>query len=99
LLCQVCVQPSGLSDAKGEDVVNPCFRVIILIFLAVCGLVPREAVRSLVLVSWDVDKFKIEQEYGGDPSVDGHVGLYIGVVQHPTDKLGIHLDDEVLDTN
>ena len=46
-----------------------------------------------MFVSWDVSKLKIEQEYSGDPPVDGGVGLNVGVAEHALDVTCIDLDN------
>jgi hypothetical protein len=99
LLHLVCSQPGGFPDAEAKGLVNPSFRVVIFIFFAISGLVPREAIRSLMFVSWDMHKFKIKKQDGGSPSIDGRVRLYIRIVKHPTNELCIHLDNEMLDAN
>jgi hypothetical protein len=44
-------------------------------------------------------KFEIKKQDGSDPSVDGHIRLYIRIVKHPANELHIHLDYEMLDAD
>ena len=48
-----------------------------------------------MFVSRDVDKFEVEQKDGGDPSVDGSVGLNVGVAEHTFDIACIDFYDKV----
>ena len=52
-----------------------------------------------MLVCGDVDKFKIEEEDGSDPSVDGGIWLYIWVAKHTSDVTCIHFNYEVTDAD
>jgi len=52
-----------------------------------------------VLVHGDVDKFEIEEEDSGDPSVDGGIWLYIWVAKHTSDVACIHFNYEVADAD
>jgi len=46
-----------------------------------------------------VDKFEIEEEDSGDPSVDGGIWLYIWVAKHTSDVACIHFNYEVADAD
>ena len=52
-----------------------------------------------MLICWDVPYLEIEEEHCRYPTVDGSVWLDIGVVDHPFDKLGVHLHKELLNSN
>jgi hypothetical protein len=99
LLHLVHARPGGFPDAKAKGLVDPSFGVVIFVFFAISGLAPQEAIRSLMFVSWDMHEFKIKKQDGGDPSVDGHVRLYIRIVKHPVNELHVHLNDEMLDAD
>jgi hypothetical protein len=52
-----------------------------------------------VLGSQNMDQHKIEEKDSGDPLVDGHIGLDVGVLEHTVDVLSIHLHDKIFDTD
>jgi hypothetical protein len=53
----------------------------------------------MVLFCWDIDKLEVEEENCGNPSIDGHVGLQVRIIQHPVDIKGIHLYYKVVNAN
>ncbi len=53
----------------------------------------------VVLLCWDMDKLKVEEQDGSDPVIDCRVRLYIWVVKHPADIKGIHLYNKFADAN
>ena len=47
----------------------------------------------------DVDKLEVEQENRGDPAIDHVIWVQSRVVDHAFDELGVHLDNELLDSD
>ena len=52
-----------------------------------------------MLVSWNMNELEVKEHDGSDPIVYSRVQLYIRVLEHALDILGIHLYDKVSDTN
>ena len=52
-----------------------------------------------MLVSQDMDKFDVEQKDGGNPSVDGSVGLNVRVAEHTFDITCVNFYNKVAGTN
>ena len=42
-----------------------------------------------------MDEFEVEEVDCGDPVVDGGIQLDVGIFEHATNKLGIHLNNEM----
>jgi len=42
-----------------------------------------------------VDEFEVEEVDCSDPAVDGGIRLDVGIFEHATNKLGIHLNNEM----
>jgi hypothetical protein len=84
-------------NSKGIGVIQPILVVMIqrrIIFG--CGS-PRETIGSGMLVSRDMNEFKIKQENTCNPPIDRRVGLQIRIIDHTLDVLRIDLDSEVCD--
>jgi hypothetical protein len=78
--------------------VDPIFRVIFFVFIQ--GRLPlREAIGTTVFVGGDVHQFEIEEEDGGNPAVDGSVGLDVGIAEHTFNVTCIHFNYEIVDAN
>ena len=75
----VLVMPGVNPDAEGKDVVDPLFQVIFLFLFSRDGFTSRKAVRSKVLVSWNVDKLEVEKKDGCNLAVHGCIWLHIQV--------------------
>ena len=45
-----------------------------------------------MLVLGCVLQLKVKEQNAGDPAVDGGIGLYVGIVEHTLDVLGINFD-------
>ena len=58
-----------------------------------------KTISSSMLLSRDVDRFEIEEEDGGNPSVDGIVRVEGRGIDHVLHKLRVHLDYQLLYTN
>ena len=56
----LCVLPSVDPDAESENVVNPFFWIVFVFVFTRDGFASGEAVRSVVAVSWDMNKFKVK---------------------------------------
>jgi hypothetical protein len=90
--------PAHRPDAEREGMVNRVFRVIPFIF--VWGrLLSREAIRAMVLVGRDMHQLEVEKEDGGDPVVDGSIGLDVRIAKHTFNVACIHFDDEIADAD
>jgi hypothetical protein len=86
-------------ESECESCVNPFFVVVLFIVLSFCGCVSRQAIRPMVLLGWHMNKFEVKEADGGDPLVDGGIGLTVGVVEHALNKWRVHLDYEVVDAD
>ena len=51
----------------------------------------RKAIRPMMFVRRDMDKLKVEEEYGGNPAIDCRIGLDIRVSYHTSNELCVHL--------
>ena len=52
-----------------------------------------------MFVSWNMLEFKVEEEDGSNPLVDGSIGLDIRVTEHTLDVAGINFNDKLADAN
>jgi hypothetical protein len=69
------VEPTYHPEAERGCLIDPIFWVIFVIIFAVHGFSPRETVWPVVLFCWNMDKFEIEEEDGGNPPVYCCIGL------------------------
>jgi hypothetical protein len=69
------VKPTYHPEAEHEHSIDLIFWVIFIVVFAVHGFSPRETVWPVVLFCWNMDKFEIEEEDGGNPLVYCCVGL------------------------
>jgi hypothetical protein len=73
-------------ESKCESCVDPFFGVILFIVLSFCGCTSRQAIGPMVLLGWHMNKFEVKEADGSDPSVDGGIGLTVGVVEHASNE-------------
>jgi hypothetical protein len=52
-----------------------------------------------VFVGRYVNKLEVEKEDGSDPSIDRRVGLNVGVTEHAFNKLSVHLNHQIANTD
>ena len=50
---------------------------------------------SSMLLSGDVDELEVEEESRRDPAINGIVRMKSRVINHPLNKLSVHLDDKL----
>ena len=55
------IQPTYDPDSECKGAVDPVFWVVIFVYLVVRWFAPREAVRAVVLLCWNMDKFEVEK--------------------------------------
>ena len=52
-----------------------------------------------MLLGRNVHKLEVKEKNRRDPAVDSVVGMESRVIDHPLNELGIHLDDELLNSD
>jgi hypothetical protein len=57
-ISQCGVEPTYKPEAECEHSINPIFWVIFIVVFTIHGFSLREAIWSVVLLSWDMDKFE-----------------------------------------
>ena len=53
----------------------------------------------MIFVGRYVDKFKVEEKDSSNPLIDGCIGLYVRIMEHTLDELGIHFYNQVVDAD
>jgi hypothetical protein len=69
------VKPTYHPEAKCERAVDPIFRVVFVFIFTFYWLSTRQAIRSIMLFCRNMDKLEVEEENGGNPPIDGRIGL------------------------
>ena len=59
-ISQCRVEPTYHPEAESERSINPIFWVVFIVVFTVHRFSPREAIRSVVLLGWDMDEFEAE---------------------------------------
>ena len=93
------VLPSVDPDAEREDLVNPLFRVVVVVVFARDWFASRKAVGTLMFVSRNMNKLEVEEQNSSDPAVHHRVRLHVGVVEHSAHILGVHFYNQVSSSN